>query len=135
LSIKATFSVFNFLEIKQPGEYNKKGVSTTNMKNLIARINKLSRKKREQGLSPQETKEQKELWDLYLKNIRSQITGALESAGYKPKKKQEEACGCEHCSPREVCGCGHCSSGNEKQGNAPRPDKDDGWGKPDGPLH
>ena len=70
------------------------------MKDLIARINKLSRKKREQGLTPQEEKEQQELRAMYLKNIRHQIVDALESAGYKPKKKQEQTCSCGHCSPR-----------------------------------
>ncbi|OPZ71439.1 MAG: hypothetical protein BWY80_01327 [Firmicutes bacterium ADurb.Bin456] len=105
------------------------------MKDLITRINMLSRKKKEKGLSPQEINEQRELWDLYLKNIRSQVVEALESAGYKPKKKQEKYCSCGHCSPREAHVSGHCPPGEESRGDTPGPVKDDVWGKPDGSLH
>ncbi len=70
------------------------------MNDVIARINRLSRKKREQGLTPQEEKEQRELRAMYLKYIRNQIADALESAGFKPKEKKEQTCSCGHCAPR-----------------------------------
>lgn len=79
------------------------------LKELVEQINRLSRKQREQGLSPEEKKEQKELRKIYLKNIRSQITEALDSAGFKPKEKQDGACGCGHCAPHEKeKGAGPC---------------------------
>lgn len=79
-------------------------------KELVDRINYLARKQRDGGLTEEEKKEQKELREIYLKNIRSQVVEALDSAGFKPKKKPDGACGCEHCAPEEEhgdsCGCG-----------------------------
>ena len=60
------------------------------MNDLVARINWLARKKREQGLTPQEEKEQRELRARYLKYIRNQLVDALESAGFKPKGKRRK---------------------------------------------
>jgi len=80
-------------------------------KELVDRINYLACKQRDGGLSPEEKKEQKELRVIYLKNIRSQVVEALDSAGYKSKEKHDGDCGCGHCAPEkehgDSCGCGH----------------------------
>ena len=44
-----------------------------NMQEMIARINFLARKKRTEGLTEGELIEQKELYELYLGNIRAQV--------------------------------------------------------------
>ena len=46
---------------------------------LLDRINVLARKKRDEGLSPEELGEQKELYAIYLSGIRQQMTGMLDS--------------------------------------------------------
>ena len=46
---------------------------------LLARINELARKKRMEGLTPEELAEQKELYKIYLAAIRGQVTSLLES--------------------------------------------------------
>ncbi len=46
---------------------------------LLARINELARKKRTEGLTPEELAEQKELYKIYLAAIRGQVTSLLES--------------------------------------------------------
>lgn len=46
---------------------------------LLARINELSRKKRTVGLTDEELAEQKELYKIYLAEIRGQVTNLLES--------------------------------------------------------
>ena len=48
-------------------------------KEMIARINELAKKKRTEGLTAEETAEQKELYSQYLGNIRSQMTTMLDS--------------------------------------------------------
>ena len=48
-------------------------------KEMIARINTLAKKKRTEGLTAEETAEQKELYAQYLGNIRSQMTTMLDS--------------------------------------------------------
>ena len=48
-------------------------------KEMITRINELAKKKRSEGLTPEETTEQKELYAQYLGNIRSQMTTMLDS--------------------------------------------------------
>ncbi|MCL6634312.1 MAG: DUF896 domain-containing protein [Peptococcaceae bacterium] len=79
-------------------------------KELVERINYLARKQRNGGLTEEEKEEQKQLREIYLKNIRSQVIDALEAAGFKPKKKPGGACSCGHCSPAEKedggCNCG-----------------------------
>lgn len=79
-------------------------------KELVDRINFLARKQRDGGLTEKEKNEQKELRELYLKHIRTQVVGALEEAGFRPKKKQKAGCGCNHCKPdikhEDTCGCG-----------------------------
>jgi len=81
-------------------------------KELIGRINYLARKQRNGGLTSQEKKEQKELRERYLENIRHQVVEALESAGFKPgNRKHDGACSRETCLSEHVegdfCGCGH----------------------------
>ena len=46
---------------------------------LLARINELARKKRTQGLSEEESAEQKKLYAIYLSEIRGQVTNLLDS--------------------------------------------------------
>ena len=48
-------------------------------KEMISRINELAHKKRSEGLSPEETAEQKELYAQYLGNIRGQMKNMLDS--------------------------------------------------------
>lgn len=48
-------------------------------KKLLARINKLAKKKREQGLTEDEQKEQKQLYAVYLKEIRAQFDNTLDN--------------------------------------------------------
>ncbi len=50
-----------------------------NMQEMIARINFLARKKRTEGLTEGELIEQKELYELYLGNIRAQVKHKLDS--------------------------------------------------------
>lgn len=49
-----------------------------NMQEMIARINFLARKKRTKGLTESELIEQKELYELYLGNIRAQVKQKLD---------------------------------------------------------
>lgn len=49
------------------------------MKEMIARINFLARKKRTTGLTEGELIEQKELYAMYLGNIRAQVKQKLDS--------------------------------------------------------
>ena len=46
---------------------------------LLARINELARKKRTVGLTEEELAEQKELYKIYLAEIRGQVTNLIES--------------------------------------------------------
>lgn len=52
-------------------------------KELIARINVLAKKKREEGLSPEETAEQKELYQTYLKQFREGFSRQLDYVDIK----------------------------------------------------
>ena len=47
-------------------------------KELIARINALSRKQRSVGLTPAEKEEQRRVRAIYLADIRAQVTGMLD---------------------------------------------------------
>lgn len=91
-------------------------------KELVDRINYLARKQRDGGLTGEEKKEQKELREIYLKNIRSQVVEALEEAGFKPRKKQDGACGCGHCAPAGEEHDGPCGCGDHDH-EPPGPDK------------
>ena len=48
-------------------------------KEMISRINELARKKRSEGLTAEETAEQKMLYAVYLGNIRGQMKQILDS--------------------------------------------------------
>ncbi len=48
------------------------------IKTMIERINFLARKKKNEGLTAEEQAEQKELYRLYLGNIRSQLKSELD---------------------------------------------------------
>ena len=57
-----------------------------NMQEMIARINFLARKKRTEGLTEGELIEQKELYELYLGNIRAQVKQKLDSITFVEKE-------------------------------------------------
>lgn len=57
-----------------------------NMQEMIARINFLARKKRTEGLTESELIEQKELYELYLGNIRTQVKQKLDSITFVDKE-------------------------------------------------
>ena len=52
-------------------------------KKMIERINELARKKKTEGLTEAETAEQKELYKVYLAEIRGQFTETLENVSIK----------------------------------------------------
>ena len=54
-------------------------------KNLLNRINELAKKKREQGLTPEEQAEQKKLYKIYLGEIRTQFDKTLDNVRVKEK--------------------------------------------------
>lgn len=54
---------------------------------LIQRINELARKKRTQGLTEEEKKEQAELYKIYLKAIRGQVKQQLSRVRFVDKPK------------------------------------------------
>lgn len=54
---------------------------------LIQRINELARKKRTQGLTEEEKKEQAELYKIYLKAIRGQAKQQLSRVRFVDKPK------------------------------------------------
>lgn len=57
-------------------------------KELLDRINFLARKKRNEGLSPEETAEQKKLYGIYLSAIRGQVTNLLDSIEFVDETKE-----------------------------------------------
>ena len=57
-----------------------------NMQEMIARINFLARKKRTEGLTEGELIEQKELYELYLGNIRAKVKQKLDSITFVDKE-------------------------------------------------
>ena len=59
-----------------------------NMQEMIARINFLARKKRTEGLTEGELIEQKELYELYLGNIRAQVKQKLDSITFVDKNRR-----------------------------------------------
>lgn len=52
-------------------------------KKMIERINELARKKKAEGLNEAETAEQKELYKVYLAEIRGQFMGTLDNVSVK----------------------------------------------------
>ncbi len=64
---------------------------------LVQRINELARKKKTEGLTPEEQVEQQKLYRIYLDSVRSQLTQQLDAAGIKPKGHVcRSGCGCHH---------------------------------------
>ena len=61
-------------------------------KELLDRINFLARKKRTEGLSPEEISEQKRLYEIYLSLIRGQVTNLLDNIEFvdDPKKNSKQ---------------------------------------------
>lgn len=57
-------------------------------KELLDRINFLARKKRNEGLSPEEISEQKKLYEVYLSSIRGQVTNLLDSIEFVDSSKK-----------------------------------------------
>lgn len=53
---------------------------------LQIRINELAAKKKLEGLTNEELVEQAELYRIYIDEIKEQLKGALENAGFKPKQ-------------------------------------------------
>ncbi len=49
----------------------------------LKRINELAKKKREEGLTPEEQTEQKELYKIYLGSIRTQFENTLDNVSVK----------------------------------------------------
>ena len=54
-------------------------------KKMLDRINELAKKKKEQGLTEAEQKEQKELYKIYLGEIRTQFDKTLDNVSVKEK--------------------------------------------------
>lgn len=52
-------------------------------KDILTRINELAKKKREEGLTDEEIKEQKELYKIYLGGIRTQFQATLDNVSIK----------------------------------------------------
>jgi len=70
---------------------------------MIKRINELAKKKKEQGLTPEELQEQKQLYAVYLDGIREQVKTQL-GAGMK----HVHPAGCDCCSDHHHHGkCQH----------------------------
>ncbi len=70
---------------------------------MIKRINQLAKKKKEQGLTPEELKEQKELYAVYLRHIRNQVKTQLDS-----RVKPIHQTGCDCCADHHHHGkCQH----------------------------
>lgn len=57
-------------------------------KQLIERINQLARKKRTDGLTKEEQKEQARLYEIYLKEIRGQVKQQLSRVHFTDQPKQ-----------------------------------------------
>lgn len=57
---------------------------------MIARINALAKKKREQGLTPAEQEEQRQLYAAYLQDIRGQVTAQLDNVRVKQPDGSEQ---------------------------------------------
>lgn len=54
-------------------------------KKMLDRINELAKKKKEQGLTEAEQKEQKELYKIYLSEIRTQFNATLDNVSVEEK--------------------------------------------------
>ena len=64
-----------------------------NMQEVIARINVLAKKAKEEGLSPEETQERDKLRRIYIDSVKANLVGQLENTyivGPDGKKKKLE---------------------------------------------
>ena len=61
-------------------------------KNLLKRINELAKKKREEGLTAEEQAEQKELYKVYLGEIRAQFSQTRENVSIKEENGDVVPC-------------------------------------------
>lgn len=64
-----------------------------NMQEVIARINVLAKKAKEEGLSPEETQERDRLRRIYIDSVKANLVGQLENTyivGPDGKKKKLE---------------------------------------------
>ena len=64
-----------------------------NMQEVIARINALAKKAKEEGLSPEETQERDKLRRIYIDSVKANLVGQLENpyiVGPDGKKKKLE---------------------------------------------
>lgn len=64
-----------------------------NMQEVIARINALAKKAKEQGLTPEETQERDNLRRIYIDSVKANLVGQLENTyvvGPDEKKKKLE---------------------------------------------
>lgn len=64
-----------------------------NMQEVIARINALAKKAKEQGLTPEETQERDNLRRIYIDSVKANLVGQLENTyvvGPDGKKKKLE---------------------------------------------
>ena len=64
-----------------------------NMQEVIARINALAKKAKEEGLSPEETQERDRLRRIYIDSVKANLVGQLENTyivGPDGKKKKLE---------------------------------------------
>lgn len=64
-----------------------------NMQEVIARINALAKKAKEEGLSPEETQERDKLRRIYIDSVKANLVGQLENTyivGPDGKKKKLE---------------------------------------------
>lgn len=64
-------------------------------KELIDKINYLSRKSRSVGLTPEEKEEQAQVRQEYLKGIRQQVINTLDQIKYAPEHPESCPCGCK----------------------------------------
>lgn len=72
---------------------------------LVDRINYLSRKKRTEGLTPEEAEEQKKVREEYLAGIKAQVRDQMDGLGI-PKKEHKHTAHDKNCSCVN-CDCDH----------------------------
>ena len=61
-------------------------------KEMIERINELARKKKSQGLTAEELKEQQKLYKIYLASVKEQTAAQLKAAGIHKKGEPHVCC-------------------------------------------
>lgn len=77
---------------------------------MVERINELARKKKAVGLTAAELAEQKQLYQVYLQSVRTQVAEQLDAAGIPKKGHDSHVCKdgcCDHHHHHHGPGCGH----------------------------